>query len=215
MKRFALPLSLAVLVFAQACTDSLSPDRHASMSPTNPTLAGNVPPPPTKTIIVISVASTLLVGEFTGVYFASGGNSLSVAAAAELADAALGWNGTAWLRLDNTQTLGSTASANARFQVTRGLSTDPNYSGRGTLKMREYFYPYTEHTVTIDEVWRFEPNPDCFPGTLCATINFHASIDGISGHEGTAQAFDSEYCDYVNIPGEEASVYVCPSGSEG
>src|ERR1700686_3895125 len=99
MKRFALPLSLlAVLVFAQACTDATSPDRHATLTPTNPLVVlGNVPPPPTKSAVVIRVASLdVLVGEFTGVYFASGGSSSSAAAADELADATLAWNGTAW-----------------------------------------------------------------------------------------------------------------------
>ena len=213
MKRFALPLSLAVLVFAQACTDSLSPDRHATLAPTNPTLAGNVPPPPTKTVIVITVASTPVTGVFTGVYFANGGNSISVAAASELADAALGWNGTAWLRLDNTQTLGPVtnpnfASANARFQITRGLSGDPVLSGRGTLVI-------LGTKITIDRVTLFQPNSDCnFPGAPCATVEFEASVEGEPGvHHGFVQAFDREICDYVNIPGDESSIFVCPFGS--
>jgi hypothetical protein len=215
MKRFALPVSLAVLVFAQACMDATSPDRHATLTPTNPhAVLGNVPPPPTRSAVVISVASSdVLVGEFTGVYFASGGSSSSAAAADELADATLAWNGTAWLRLDNTQTLGSLASANARFQVTRGLTTDPNFSGRGTLTI-------SGHKITIDRVTFFAPNPDCLPGALCATIEFDASVDGIAGHHGTVQAFDRAVCTSVSYPDPDAeegisSIDFCPFGSEG
>jgi hypothetical protein len=214
MKRFALPSLLAVLVFAQACTDATSPDRHATLTPTNPhAVLGNVPPPPTRSAVVISVASSVLVGEFTGVYFASGGSSSSAAAADELADATLAWNGTAWLRLDNTQTLGSLASANARFQVTRGLTTDPNFSGRGTLTI-------SGHKITIDRVTFFAPNPDCLPGALCATIEFDASVDGVAGHHGTVQAFDMAVCTSVFIPDEtveSGGFYFpfCPFSPEG
>jgi hypothetical protein len=166
--------------------------------------------------VVISVESPdVFVGEFTGVYFANGGNLQSLAAATELADATLGWNGTAWLRLDNQQTLGSDASANARFQVIRGLTTDPSFSGRGTLKIEG-------QTITIDRVTSFAPNPDCLPGALCATITFDASVNGVPGHHGTAQAFDREVCtDKVFIPDETEEggghyIFVCPfHGSEG
>jgi hypothetical protein len=215
MKRFALSRTLPVLgalAFAAACTDATSPNAHSSLRPGAPTPAiqGNVPPPPTRTVVVISVGShVVVVGTFTGVYFANGGNIESVAASAELADAALGFNGTAWLRLDNTQTLGSIASANARFQVTRSLSTDPNYSGRGTLVINDFLGE--PHTITIDRVTFFAPNPNCLPGALCAVIEFDASVDGEPGHHGTAQAFDREVCNYVVIPEEdEGSVFVCP-----
>jgi hypothetical protein len=222
MKRFALSLTapvLGALAFAAACTDATSPNPHATLQPRAPTPAvqGNLPPPPTKTVVVISVASDVLVGVFTGTYFANGGNIESVAASAELADAALGWNGTAWLRLDNTQTLGpvaspNAASANARFQVTRGDLTDPlagNFSGRGTLVI-------LGHRITIDRVTFFAPNPNCLPGALCAVIEFDASVDGETGHHGTAQAFDREVCESVNIPEEEeGSIFVCPFASEG
>jgi hypothetical protein len=211
MKRFALPSLLAVLVFAQACTDATSPDRHATLTPKNPThlVSGNVPPPPTATAIIISVSSDVLVGEFTGVYFANGASIDATVASMELGDESLGFLGTAWLRLDNTQTLGSLASANARFQVTSGLTTDPNFSGRGTLTI-------SGHTITIDRVTFFAPNPNCLLGALCATIKFDASVDGISGHHGTVQAFDRAVCTFVFIPElEEGGVSFCPFGSEG
>lgn len=196
MKRFALPVSLlVVLVFAQACTDATSPDRHATLTTTNPILDGNVPPPPTTTAVVITVSSfPVVTGLFTGVYFANGGSSLSVAAATELADATLAWNGTAWLRLDNTQTFGSMASANTRFQVTRGLTTDPIFSGRGTLTIEGF-------TIRIVEVISFTANPDCSAIILpCAHIVFHATVDGEPPgtplHTGTADAFDTESCEF-------------------
>jgi len=197
MKRFALysvPL-VGALAFAAACTDATSPgDAHSSLrsgAPT-PVVQGNVPPPPTRTVVVITVASTPVTGIFSGVYFANGGMLESVAASNELADASLGWNGTAWLRLDNTQTLSAvSASANARFQITRGDPTDPlagNLSGRGTLVI-------AGHRITIDRVTSFTPNPDCnFAFLPCAVITFDASFDGEPGHHGEAAAFDREFC---------------------
>lgn len=220
MKRFALPLSLlAVLVFAQACTDATSPDRHATLSPKNPThlVSGNVPPPPTATAIVISVASDVFFGEFTGVYFANGASIDATVASIELGDESLGFLGTAWLRLDNTQTLGSLASANTRFQVTSGLATDPNFSGRGTLTI-------SGHTITIDAVTSFTVHPDCnLPGAPCATIEFDAH-EGTTLHHGTVQAFAFPLvgeCIPVFIPpeteeGEGFYISFCPlGGSEG
>jgi len=218
MKRFALSLSLPVLgalAFAMACSDTTSPDPHSALRPgtPNPALQGNLPPPPTATAILISVSSDVLVGEFTGVYFANGASIDATAASIELGDESLGFLGTAWLRLDNTQTLGSLASANARFQVTSGLTTDPNFSGRGTLTI-------SGHTITIDRVTFFGPNPDCLPGALCATINFDASVDGIAGHHGTVQAFDRAVCTSVsypdpNVEGGFSSHFFCPFSSEG
>jgi len=167
--------------------------------------------------IVISIESDLLIGTFTGVYFANAATVPSVLAATEVGDLDLAFNGTAWLRLDNTQTLGSTASANARFQVTHAV-TDPKFFGRGTLVITDAFG--VRHTVTIDAVRSFTANPDCFPGALCATIVFDASIDGESGHKGTAQAFDREVCTSVFVPDETEEggghyIFFCPFGDSG
>ena len=198
MKRFALysvPV-VGALAFAAACTDATSPgDAHSALRPGAPTpaITGNVPPPPTRTVVVITVASTPVTGIFSGVYFANGGMLESVAASNELADASLGWNGTAWLRLDNTQTLSAvSASANARFQITRGSPTDPlagNLSGRGTLVIEGL-------RITITRVTSFTPNPDCnFPTFPCAVITFDATIEGdTQTHHGVAAAFDREVC---------------------
>jgi hypothetical protein len=220
MKRFALSLTaplFGALAFVAACTDATSPDSHAALRPEAPTpaLQGNIPPPPTRTVVVITVASTPVTGIFTGVYFANGGSPEAASAAAELADEILGWNGTAWLRLDNTQTLGpvnnpNSASANARFQITKGLTTDPNLSGRGTLVI-------LGQRITIDRVTAFVPNPDCFPGALCATIEFDASVNGEPGHHGTVQAFDREVCTTVLVPNGDGNtaIFVCPFGGSG
>ena len=186
MKRFALPSLLAFLVFAQACTDATSPDRHATLTPANPThlVSGNVPPPPTAIAINITVSSALPVtGAFTGVYFANPSSFQSASAADEVGDLSLLFSGTAWLRLDNTQSFGSTASANARFS-----RTDQKMSGMGTLVI-------AGHTIRIDEVTAFGANPECtISGEVCAHIEFTATVDGVSGHTGTADAFDREFC---------------------
>ena len=225
MKRFALPSFqlvpiLGVLALASACTDASAPDPHGSLRPGTPTPAiqGNVPPPPARTAVVITVASTPVTGIFSGVYFANGGILESLAASGELADPTLGWNGTAWLRLDNTQTLSAvSASANARFQITRGSLSDPlagNLSGRGTLVIEG-------HKITIDRVTSFTPNPNCnFPTLPCAVITFDASVDGDPGHHGVAAAFDREFCTadpefWDFFPGDEESPpeLFCGSGS--
>ena len=222
MKRFALysvPF-LGALAFVAACTDATSPNPHGSLRPASPTITelGNLPPPPTRTVVVVSVSSPVVyTGVFSGVYFANGGNIESVAASNELADATLGWNGTAWLRLDNTQTLAAvSASANARFQITRGDPTDPfagNLSGRGTLVI-------AGHRITIDRVTSFSPNASCnFPTEPCAVITFDASVDGESGHHGVAAAFDREFCTtdpefwYYYPGGEGPPELFCGSGS--
>ncbi|HEY4732929.1 MAG TPA: hypothetical protein VIH53_00130 [Gemmatimonadaceae bacterium] len=226
MKRFAFRLvpTLGVLAFVLSCTDGVSPDPHSGLRSESPTPAiqGNLPPPPTRTVVEISVASQLLIGTFTGVYFANGRTVEAAAAAAELGDPILGWNGTAWLRLDNAQTIPQafpvSNTANARFQITQGDPADPlggNLSGKGTIVI-------AGHKITIDRVTSFIPNPQCVPGavaTPCAFITFDASVDGESGHHGTAQAFDRDVCDYVSVPDPDVGegpgfqqVFVCPYG---
>jgi hypothetical protein len=207
MKRFALSLSLPVLgalAFAMACSDTMSPDPHSALRPgtPNPALQGNLPPPPTATAINITVSSALPVtGAFTGVYF--GNPSVeSAAAATDVGDESLLSTGTAWLRLDNTQTNGSTASANARFS-----RTDQKMSGMGTLVI-------AGDTIRIDQVISFGANPDCTAsGVVCASIVFTATVNGVSGHTGTAQAFDREFCRPVTKETETGTfiVFVCGS----
>jgi len=203
MKRFALPLplSLGVLAFALACTDATSPNRHAALTPKDPTLVegtGNLPPPPVDAAIEITVSSTPVTGLFTGVYFANAAVLPSVVAALDAGDEELAFSGTAWLRLDNVQGFGSTATANARFQ-----NTDGRLSGRGTLVIEG-------HTIRIDAVTSFTFTPNChlslFP---CAVITFDATVDGESGHHGTAQAFDREVCTFV-FPIEGSPFFTCP-----
>lgn len=202
MKGFALPLSLVgVLTFAVACSDATAPNAQASLRPNTPVLLleGDVPPPPTRTAIEITVASTPVTGLFTGVYFSNASVLESVAAALAAGDDQLAFSGTAWLRLDNTQAFGSTTSANARFQNTSG-----KLSGRGTLVIEG-------HTITIDAVTSFTGNPNCHLTLLpCVVITFDASVDGESGHHGTAKAFDREVCTFILTPGEGDPYFYCP-----
>src|SRR5205814_8407356 len=95
---------LAVAVFAMACTDATSPDPHSKLAPRSvlPDL-GHLPPPPVDAAIEITVFSTPVTGFFTGTYFANASVIESVAAAFAAGDEALAFSGTAWLRLDNSQ----------------------------------------------------------------------------------------------------------------
>lgn len=205
MKRFALPLG--VLAFALACTDATSPDPQ-SLTPRAPALGqdiGNLPPPPVDAAIEITVFSTPVTGLFTGTYFANGAAPASVTAALNANDPELAFNGTAWLRLDNTQTFGSTASANARFQVIHALTGEEKRSGHGTLVIQG-------ETIRIVEVTSFTANPNCRLTLLpCAVITFDATMDSDPGviHHGTAEAFDREVCTFVT-PGEGNPYFFCP-----
>lgn len=195
MKRFALPIG--ALAFALACTDATSPDPH-SLTPRAPTLdqgTGNIPPPPVDAAIEITVFSTPVTGFFTGVYFANGATPQSLTAALEAGDQQLAFNGTAWLRLDNTQAFGSSASANARFQIIRAGTTDEKLSGTGTLKIPDAFGVI--ETIRIVDVLSFTVNPHCDAFAIpCAHIEFTATVDSDPGvlHFGHADAFDREVC---------------------
>jgi hypothetical protein len=209
MKRFAPPhpLSLALLgalAFGLACTDATSPDSHPRLTAKNPTpgVQGDVPPPPTATAITVTVVGSTVTGFFTGVYFANGISFEAAAASIELGDETLSFLGTAWLRFDNTQAFGSDASANTRFQVTRGLTADPNFSGRGTLMIMG-------KTIRIVEVTQFDATPGCnvVLGEPCADIRFTATIDGETGiHDGRAFAFNKESCTFF----EREDLPTCP-----
>ena len=223
MKRFALSPSLPVigaLAFAMACSDATSPDPHAALRPgtPNPAVQGNLPPPPTRTAIDVSVSTTgtggaaplaltvsapvFLHAVFTGVYFAN--PSLESAAAAnDVGDLSL--LTAAWLRLDNKQTGGNSVSANARFQLTNQKS-----SGHGTLTIYDAFG--TPHTVVIGAVTWTTANAACdgpAPFVPCAVISFEATIDGRAA-QGTADAFG---CELQTDEGGN-QFFFCPIGSE-
>lgn len=203
MRRFAfshpLPI-LGILAFAAACTDANAPDPHASLRPGSPTpaLQGNLPPPPTRTAIEITVSSTPVTGFFTGVYFANPNSVESLAAASEVGDLSLVVAKTAWLRLDNAQSFGSNVSANARFQIVDGTT-----SGKGTLFIQGL-------TIHIVDVTRFSANPECLVLPVpCASIDFTATIDQEPGpHSGHAVAFSRDVCIFT---GEEGGTFFdCP-----
>jgi hypothetical protein len=199
MKRFPLlPLFALVFAVAYACTDSTAPaTSHPLLSAKDPTafLLGDPPPPPVDAAINITISSTPFTGSFNGAYFANGTSIESAVAAQAVGDESLTFLGTAWLRLNNVQPdqLGTTASANARFQ-----RTDQKLFGMGTLVIQG-------HTVRIDQVTSFLANPSCgATGDLCAHIEFNASIlneFGIfeSGHTGTVDAFNIAACNFDGI----------------
>jgi len=219
MKRFALSLSLPVLgalAFAVACSDATSPDPHAALRPgiPNPAVQGNLPPPPTRTAIDVSVSTTggaaplaatlsapsctFAAGAFEGTYFANGRNIESVNAASQIGDLQLAFEGTAWLRIDNAQPseLETSASANARFQ-----RTDQKFSGRGSLTFANGC------VVVINDVTAFVANPSCFEaGVPCAAITFTGTMNGQPA-QGTVEAFDREFC-FVETEG--SPFFFCP-----
>jgi hypothetical protein len=203
MKRFPLlPLFALVFAVAYACTDSTAPaTSHRLTSPKDPTalLRGDPPPPPVDAAINITISSTPFTGAFNGAYFANGSSLESTVAAQNVGDESLTFQGTAWLRLDNVQPpeLGTSTSANARFQ-----RTDLKLFGMGTLKIADS--DGIIHTVTNDQVTSFQANPSCGAGEACAVITFDASVDGESGHHGTAEAFNKAFC---NLDG----IYFCSS----
>jgi len=202
MKRFSLLalLSLVAFVFAIACTDATSPN-SARLAPKSPDLGfrGEAPPPPADVALNITVSSVTFSGPFNGVYFSNPAHIAAAVAAAEVGDQALTFDGSAWLRLDNSQpdAFGSSASANARFQTSNG-----KLSGHGTLVIQG-------HVVVITEVTSFGANSDCLvTGELCASITFNATVDGETGHTGSAQAFNRESCEFID-PGEGPPYYSC------
>jgi hypothetical protein len=213
MKRFALPLGVAA--FALACSDNAtSPDRHAALTLKDPTVAaalGDKPPPPVDAVIDITISSP---GSalFTGVYFSNGKISDDGIPEPTL-------DGTAWLRLDNTQlTRFGTASPNTRFMV-KGDDTacpvDPSTcpTGIGTFSFLEPapppevgFVVVMYKIVRVDRFIRFNrcgaPLEDVEPSP-CASITFRAEVvggppcnleTGAGCHIGHAEAFDRASC---------------------
>ena len=169
MKRFSL-LPLVALAFAVACTDATTApaNSHTLLAPNDPALKGDAPPPPIDAAIELIISSDpVYTVVFSGVYFSQGK--------------------TAWLRLDNGQSVlfGTSASSNARFK-----KSDDRLSGMGTLM-------FGTHVVTIEDVTFFFANPDCgITGDACAIIEFDATLDGQSGHHGTAIAINRDLCNF-------------------
>lgn len=181
MKRFSL-LPLVALVFAVGCTDSTAPaNSRALQVSTGPAFFGDPPPPPVDAGIIITVNSPVtLVGPFDGVYFSHGKTS--------------------WLQVNNgpANAFGTSASANARFKA-----SGDRFSGHGTLMFGTY-------VVTIEDVTRFDANPDCgITGEPCATIEFDATVNGESGHHGTALAYNRADCTFVPPGVETEGFFFC------
>jgi hypothetical protein len=178
MKRFPLlPLVALVFAAAYACTDSTAPANAPTLLARNASVVlGDPPPPPVDAAINITISSHPAEGAFDGVYFSQGE--------------------TAWLRLNNTQSdvFGTSASANARFKASGDV-----FTGKGTLMI-------DGQEVVINAVTSFFANPNCrTTGESCATITFDATVDGETGHTGTAEAFNinSPSCHLVFVSGGE------------
>lgn len=191
MKRFSLLalLSLVAFVFAIACTDATSPN-SPRLAPKSADLGfrGEAPPPPADVAINITVSSVTFSGPFNGVYFTNGATPVAGA-----------FNGNAWLKLDNKQPGAFLTSASSNVQFKRH---DERLSGKGTIVI-------AGHVVEITEVTSFFPNESCsVTGEVCAFITFNATVDGESGHTGSAQAFNREACEFID-PGEGPPYYSC------
>jgi hypothetical protein len=192
MKPFKLLPLVALVVVALSCRDTTSPaNSHALLAPRGANLGfrGEAPPPPADVAVTFTISSDVFSGPFNGVYFSNPAHIAAAVAAAEVGDQALTFDGTAWLRLDNSQpsAFGTSTSANARFQTSNG-----NLSGHGTIVI-------AGHVVHITEVTGFIANPDCLiTGEICAAITFNATIDDLPGpHTGTAEAFNRESCEFI------------------
>ena len=203
MKPFKLLPLVAVVVVALSCRDATSPaNSHALLVPKGADLGfrGEAPPPPADVALNVTISSETFSGPFNGVYFANPATVENAAAAAAVGDQSLTFAGTAWLRFDNSQpdAFGTSSSANTRFQTSNG-----RLSGHGTLFIGG-------HVVVITEVTSFTANSDCLvTGELCAFFTFNATVDGQSGHSGSAEAFNKASCEFID-PGEGPPFYSCP-----
>ena len=154
------------------------------------------------TAALSSQVCTFAHGQFTGAYFSNGKTVESAAAAQELADPSLAFEGTAWLRIDNAQPsfLQTSASANARFQT-----TDQKLSGKGTL-----VFP-NGCVVVIADVTSFIASPSCtIEGQLCADIQFTGTIGGNPIIEARVHAFNIESCDQFDGGEGSPGGFDCP-----
>jgi len=191
MKRFWL-LPLAAVVFAVACTDATAPaNSHALLTPQNPALVGDPPPPPADVEVYVNVdgATTVL----TGTYFSNGGSPHlgSIVAATELNDPVLAQTGTAWLRFDHDQPA-AMATANARVK-----RSELRFSGNGTI---QYGSPNFMVIIDLNDVDFFGSSPVCSSSTtsFCADIVFRATviINGVTltDQRGEMFVFNSDFC---------------------
>ena len=197
MKRFPL-LPQVALVFAAvyACSDATAPaNSHTLLSPNDPKGTVGRPPPPPVTVAIAVTINSPGQAVFTGAFFNNGFIHDDGTDATETFD------GSAWLRFDNTQPdlgfLSGTASPNARFMV-KGDDTacpvDPSTcpTGMGTLTV--------EGTVfTIVSVQSFSRFSFCEtgggPGAIpCAKIHFTVTDPAGTPHPADLFAFDKASC---------------------
>jgi hypothetical protein len=195
MKRFPLlPQVALVLAAVYACSDATAPaNSHTLLSPKHPEgSVGRPPPPPVIVAIAVTINSP---GQavFTGAFFNNGFIHDDGTDATETFD------GTAWLRFDNTQpdlgSLSGTASPNARFMV----KGDETPTGKGTLTVEEVD-PVTGQVtsvaytiVSVQSFIRFSFCETGFGAEPCAKIHFTVT-DGVNEHPADLSAFDKARC---------------------
>ena len=202
MKVFPLVPQLAlVCAVIYACSDSTAPaNSNAKLAPSSPLfLLGDPPPPPVET--AIGVCTDGGCATYDGTYFSNGSSLASAIAAAEVGDQDI-FNGTAWLKFNNSKATNGTASSNARFK-----RQDAKLSGMGTLTINL-------HAIHIVNATEFFPRDNCgLPGDPCAEITFSYTIDNnpFVHEDGDAAAFDKgTNCTLYTGDGFQ---YVCGSGS--
>jgi hypothetical protein len=204
-----LPQVALVFAVAYACSDAAAPANSRSLlAPNNPTgQFGEPPPPPVDVVISVEISSPG-AAVFTGAYFTNGAITDDGNGTIPLFD------GTAWLRFDNTQPdLGGTTSANARF-----MAKDLDFSGHGTLFIQEGTEVIAYKIVSVENFTRFATCAETdATATPCATIDFTAVVEGevcdpetfVGCHSGHAQAFDKASC-LVEDDGE--LFFICDDG---
>jgi hypothetical protein len=195
MKRFPLlPQVALVLAAVYACSDATAPaNSHTLLSPKHPEgSVGRPPPPPVIVAIAVTINSP---GQavFTGAFFNNGFIHDDGTDATETFD------GTAWLRFDNTQpdlgSLSGTASPNARFMV----KGDETPTGMGTLTVEGTVFTI----VSVQSFIRFSFCETGFGAEPCAKIHFTVTClsdpitvdcNGTTPHIADLSAFDKDRC---------------------
>ena len=216
MKRFPLlPQVALVLAAVYACSDATAPaNSHTLLSPNDPKGTVGRPPPPPVTVAIAVTINSPGQAVFTGAFFNNGFIHDDGTDATETFD------GSAWLRFDNTQPdlgfLSGTASPNARFMV-KGDDTacpvDPSTcpTGKGTLTVEDVVYTI----VSVQSFSRFSFCETGVGAAPCAKIHFTVTDPDMHSHSADLFAFDKASCLFDT----EGLSYNCgfppPDSSEG
>ncbi len=168
MKLFSL-LSVALLFFAVACSDSPAPGSSLT-APHSALLAsgtGNSPPPPVDAYVEGDAGGSAFTAD--GTYFSNEESVSAAVAQGSLSVAAGEEKSHAWLKLNDDATNPSvdvSSSAQIKRQAAR-------LSGTGTFTITE---GANVTVIRIETVEKFVSNPDCGTSRFCGTIEFTSSI---------------------------------------